>query len=72
MIGVAIKAIEFSLPKKKENFRELLKDNPLWDINKIFKATGIKNRYISNEKEDVISLSIKSAKKILKKFLIYS
>ena len=68
MIGVAIKAIEFSLPKKKENFRELLNDNPLWDINKIFKATGIKNRYISNEKEDVISLSIKSAKKILKKF----
>lgn len=68
MIGVAIKAIEFSLPKKKENFKELLKDNPLWDTDKIFKATGINSRYVSNEKENVISLSVKSAKKILKKF----
>ena len=47
MIGAKIKSIEFSLPKKKENLKELLKDNPLWDIKKIFKTTGIKNRYKS-------------------------
>ena len=68
MTGVKINSIEYSFPKKTENLNELQKNNPKWNVKKIFSATGIKKRYISNNKENIISLSIKSAKKILKKF----
>ena len=68
MIGVKIKSIEYSLPKKVEYLADLKKDNPDWDVKKIYSATGIKKRYVSDEKEDIISLSIKSAKKIFKNF----
>ena len=47
MIGVKIKSIEYSLPKKAEHLKKLKKDNPHWDVKKIFSATGIKKRYIS-------------------------
>ena len=68
MIGVKIESIEYSLPKKVEYLKKLKKDNPQWDVKKIFSATGIKKRYISSRHEDIISLSIKSANKIFKKF----
>ncbi len=68
MTGVKINSIEYSFPKKVENLNDLKKNNPKWDVKKIFSATGIKKRYISNNKENIISLSIKSAKKLLKKF----
>ena len=68
MIGVKIKSIEYSLPKKIEYLKDLKKDNPDWDIKKIYSATGIKKRYVSNNQEDIISLSIKSAKKTFKNF----
>ena len=68
MIEAQIKSIEFALPKRKEKLNNLLKDNPSWDIKKIINTTGINNRYISDENEDIISLSIKSAKKEFKKF----
>ncbi|MDB2354561.1 ketoacyl-ACP synthase III [Candidatus Pelagibacter bacterium] len=68
MIGVKIESIEYSLPKKVEHLKKLKKDNPQWDVKKIFSATGIKKRYISSRHEDIISLSIKSANKIFKKF----
>jgi 3-oxoacyl-[acyl-carrier-protein] synthase-3 len=67
-MGVLIKSIEFALPKNKENLKDLLDKNPSWNLKKIYSATGINNRYISNEKEDVLALSVKSAKKLLKKF----
>jgi 3-oxoacyl-[acyl-carrier-protein] synthase-3 len=67
-MGVIIKSIEFTLPKNKENLQNLLKDNPKWDIKRIYSKTGIKNRYISKKNEDVITLSIKSATKIFKNF----
>ena len=68
MIGVKIKSIEYSLPKKIEYLKDLKKDNPDWDIKKIYSATGIKKRYVSNSQEDIISLSIKSAKKTFTNF----
>ena len=68
MIGVKIEAIEYYLPKKVENLKQLKKNNPKWDIKKIFSATGINKRYISGDEEDVISLSIKSTNKLFKKF----
>jgi 3-oxoacyl-[acyl-carrier-protein] synthase-3 len=67
-MGVIIKSIEFTLPKTKENLKSLLKENPNWDIKKIYSKTGIKNRFVSKENEDVITLSVKSANKIFKNF----
>lgn len=67
-MGVVIKSIEFTLGGKKENLENLLKENKDWDIKKIYSKTGIKNRYISTKKEDVITLSILSANKTFKKF----
>jgi 3-oxoacyl-[acyl-carrier-protein] synthase-3 len=65
--NVQIKNIEFALGKKKEQYSDLSVENPSWDTKRILNATGIKTRYLSKD-EDIISLSLKSAKKILKKF----
>ena len=59
MNGSKITAIEYYLPKKKENNKTLKRFNPKLDINRIKEKTGINNRYISAEKETVIDLSIK-------------
>ena len=68
MKGSKILAIEYYLPKKKENNEALKKFNPNVDINGIKEKTGINNRYISGEKESVIDISIKCSNKIFKKF----
>lgn len=67
MNNVQIKHIEFSLGKKKEKYLDLSIDNPSWNTKRILDVTGIKTRHLSKN-EDIISLSIKSAKKVLKKF----
>ena len=59
-MGLEIVSIESSFPKKKEKLN-------LKKYKRTFKTTGINKRYISSKKEDVVSLSIKSAKKILNK-----
>ena len=67
-MNVKIKSIEYSLPKKREKLKDLIKYNPNWNYDRILKASGINNRFISSESENIISLSVKSSKKILKKF----
>lgn len=59
-MGLEIASIKSSFPKKIEKFN-------LKKYQRIVKATGINKRYISAEKENVISLSINSARKILNK-----
>tara|TARA_B100001057_G_scaffold497763_1_gene602813 strand:+ start:814 stop:1761 length:948 start_codon:yes stop_codon:yes gene_type:complete len=68
MIGSKISAIEYFLPKKKENNKIFKKNNPKVNIDRIKAKTGINNRYISDKNETVIDISIKAANKILKKF----
>ena len=68
MNGSKITAIEYYLPKKRENNKSLKRFNPKIDINRIKEKTGIDNRYISGEKESVIDISIKCSNKIFKKF----
>ena len=68
MHGSKILAIEYYLPKKKENNNDLKKFNPKLDINRIKEKTGINNRFISGEKESIIDISIKCSNKIFKKF----
>ena len=60
-MGLKIISIKSSFPVKFEKFSKIL--------NKTVKTTGIKKRYISSEAEDIITLSVKSAKKILNKNL---
>ena len=57
-MGLKIVSIKSSFPYKSENLKSE-------KYKKIIKATGINKRYVSSEKENVISLSIKSAKKVL-------
>ena len=52
-----ILAIESYLPKKKEKIK----------TKNIVNKTGIKYRFISSSREDVISMATKSTKKILRK-----
>ena len=48
-----IEHIEYYLPKKYETLKDLKKDNPSWNIKKIYNTTGINKRFIaSNEKID--------------------
>ena len=68
MHGTKILAIEYYLPNKKENNKDLKKFNPKLDINRIKEKTGINNRFISGEKESIIDISIKCSNKIFKKF----
>ncbi len=68
MIGTKISAIEYYLPKKIENNKNLKKDNPKININRIKEKTGINNRYISEKNETVIDISAKAASKIFKKY----
>jgi len=61
-----IKFIEYYLPKKIEKLKDLKIDNPSWDINRIYKTTGINKRYIA-KKEDILDMAEKSCKKLIKK-----
>lgn len=60
-----IKSIEYYLPKNIETLKTLKKDNPNWDIDKIYKATGINKRFIA-KKESIIEMAEKSCKKLIK------
>ena len=57
-MGLKIVSIKSSFPHKSEKLNSE-------KYKKIIEATGINKRYLSSEKENVISLSIKSVKKIL-------
>ena len=61
---IEISKIYFTLGNKVEKNEEVEKELGL-KKNSIKKLTGINKRYIADEQENVISLSIKSAKKIL-------
>ena len=68
MLGSKISAIEYYLPKSKENNAGFKKNNPKVNIQRIKEKTGINNRYISDKNETVIDISVKAAGKLLKKF----
>lgn len=58
-------SISSQFPKKFETLENL--KNSKKNIKKLFSTTGINKRYTSENNENVISLSIKSANKLLKK-----
>ncbi len=56
------------LGSKKLIVSNLKKSYPDWNVKDVLKKTGIKKLYISNENEDVLTLSVKSCKKTLQNF----
>ena len=58
-----ILSIKSQFPKKFEKLNSLKFKN--FDKKKLFQTTGINKRYISSDDEDVITLSIRSAKKLI-------
>ena len=58
-----INSIKSYFPRKRENINSLKFIN--LNKNKLLKATGINERYISSKNENVITLSLQSAKKVL-------
>ncbi len=63
-----IEAIDYYLPKKKEDLKSLIYKNPEWSIEEIKKKTGVINRYISNPNETALDLGISAAEKLLKNY----
>ena len=68
MNGSKIVGIEYYLPKKKENNKDLKRMNPSWDLERVKKKTGIENRFISGADETTLDIAEKSIKKLIKKF----
>ena len=61
-----IQHIEYYLPKKYETLKDLKKQNPSWDIEKIYKATGINKRHVALG-ENIVEMAEKSCSKLIKK-----
>ena len=59
-----VSQIEFSLPEKSESNRDLLAENPDWDIDKIYEKTGISRRYVSAPGQTAADLCVDAAEKI--------
>ena len=65
---LSISNLANQLGSNKLNISDLDKNFPKWNVNEDFNKTGIKKLYLSNEKEDVLNLSVRSCKKTLKNF----
>ncbi len=64
-MGLEIISIKSSFPKKTESLENLTKFKNGIGLKKLFSSTGINKRFVSSKDEDIISLSIKSSKKLL-------
>jgi len=63
---VKISDINYQFGVNKESLDDLKKDNPDWDVEKIYSKTGIKYRYCSGEGETALDLAVESARKLKK------
>ena len=63
---VKIDSIEYYLPEKKESDKDLLLDNPDWDMSKIVEKTGISTRSIASSDQTAVDLAFEAAIKLLK------
>lgn len=68
MTAIKIDNIQSQLGSLKVNFNHLNKTHPNWNLKKVVLKTGIKNLFLANENEDVLSLSLRSCNKTLKGF----
>jgi 3-oxoacyl-[acyl-carrier-protein] synthase III len=62
-MGLVISHIEYYLPEKVVTNEDLAIENPEWDIKKIEKKSGVKNRHISTPDQTALDLAIKTIEK---------
>ena len=62
-----IDKIEFFVPPSKLSNDQLVRENPSWDVEKIYEKTGIKNRHVLAENETPEALSIKTGRACINK-----
>lgn len=60
-----IAGIEYALPDRVEPNSELLADNPDWDLEKIYRKTGVSQRYLSAPEQTASDLCAAAAEKLL-------
>ncbi len=65
-----IRQIEFSLPAQCESNQDLLRDNPSWDMAKIYSKTGIAQRYVTAPEQTASDLCVAAAEKLFAEGLI--
>ena len=63
---VKIVSSAYYLPEKKEDNKDLLLDNPDWDISKISEKTGIYSRSIASPHQTAVDLAFEAGNKLLK------
>ena len=57
---VKIDSNAYYLPEKKEGDKDLLLDNPDWDMSKITEKTGISTRSIASSNQTAVDLAFKA------------
>ena len=67
-MGCSIKHIEYYLPDKILNNKQLEKEHPEWDAEKIEKKTGIRERHVVGNDETALDLGFKAAIEVLKNY----
>jgi len=60
-MNIEIGSIAYYLPENIESGLELKRDNADWNIDKIEEKTGIKTRYISNDDQTALDMSVIAA-----------
>jgi len=65
-MNVKIDSNEYYLPEKKEGDKDLLLENPDWDMSKIAEKTGILTRSIASSNQTAVDLAFEAGMKLLK------
>lgn len=62
---VKISSISYHLPEKTEGLDDLQRDNPDWDMPKVFEKTGIRTRHIASSDQTASDLAYIAAEQLL-------
>jgi 3-oxoacyl-[acyl-carrier-protein] synthase III len=65
-VKIKIYSNEYYLPEKKQTDKDLLIDNPDWDMLKIIEKTGISLRSIASSNQTAVDLAFEAGTKLLK------
>jgi len=60
-MGTIIKSIEYYLPENIVTNQGLYKENPDWEMDKVFEKSGVNIRHIAKEGETALALSLKAS-----------
>ena len=67
---VEILGVEYHLPQRAETNDDLVRECPDWDMNRIYKKSGIGTRHISAADETATDLGLQAASKLLQRGVV--